>query len=406
MASEFAFDVQTWGAHDRAVLTVVIPVLAEPALVACLNSLQQSADASQRGISIILVVNHSETAPAEVVQANERNGEEIRQWAHRLRSARIGLTLMGPCSLPNRQAGVGLARKIGMDHAVGQLAEVGRDGIIACLDADCTVASNYVSALHRWFAQHSSSWAASINFAHPLDSSDDILRRAIIDYELHLRCYLYLQRQTGLPFAFHTVGSSMAVRSEAYGKVGGMPVRQAGEDFYFLHKFSSIGRLGSLTTTTVFPTGRVSQRVPFGTGRALHQYMQGAQQYTYQPAAFQPIRVMADSLEQLYHDKQPERWVSGQTEPLRTFLTSIQAPARCQEMLRHTASGRAFCQRFYQWFNAFRLMKYLHSARTVWPDRPVAEVARQLLADAGKPLGLTNEEMLYYFREIDRNALV
>ncbi len=37
----------------------------------------------------------------------------------------------------------------------------------------------------------------------------------------------------GVSHAYHTIGSSMAVRCSAYAKIGGMNRRKAGEDFIF-----------------------------------------------------------------------------------------------------------------------------------------------------------------------------
>lgn len=45
--------------------------------------------------------------------------------------------------------------------------------------------------------------------------------------------------------------------------------RRASEDFYFLQALMRGGRLTELGSTRVLPSPRVSQRVPFGTGRAI-----------------------------------------------------------------------------------------------------------------------------------------
>ncbi len=42
--------------------------------------------------------------------------------------------------------------------------------------------------------------------------------------------------------------------------------RQAGEDFYFIQKLVPAGGYFNLNLTTVFPSPRISSRVPFGTG--------------------------------------------------------------------------------------------------------------------------------------------
>lgn len=54
-----------------------------------------------------------------------------------------------------------------------------------------------------------------------------------------------------------------------------MNQRKAGEDFYFLHKFSILDQLGEINVEIVLPLARSSDRVPFGTGKAISQIIQG-----------------------------------------------------------------------------------------------------------------------------------
>ena len=63
-----------------------------------------------------------------------------------------------------------------------------------------------------------------------------------------------------------TIGSAFAVTANAYIKRGGMTRSQAGEDFYFLQTLAQIGTVGEITTTKVYPSARLSDRIPFGTG--------------------------------------------------------------------------------------------------------------------------------------------
>jgi hypothetical protein len=78
--------------------------------------------------------------------------------------------------------------------------------------------------------------AASIYFEHPTPEIyfDKKIIQSIISYELHLRYYIQKQKFIGLPYACHTVGSSMAVKASSYCKYGGKNTRKAGQDFYFL----------------------------------------------------------------------------------------------------------------------------------------------------------------------------
>ena len=61
----------------------------------------------------------------------------------------------------------------------------------------------------------------------------------------------------------------MAVRAHAYARQGGMNRRQAGEDFYFMQKLVDGEQVENIAEATVFPSARLSHRVPFGTGKAL-----------------------------------------------------------------------------------------------------------------------------------------
>lgn len=77
------------------------------------------------------------------------------------------------------------------------------------------------------------------------------------------------------PYAFTALGSAMAFSAAAYRKAGGITPLQGGEDFYLMQKFVKTGILlrkgdGALgASCLVQPQGRISHRVPFGTGPAI-----------------------------------------------------------------------------------------------------------------------------------------
>ena len=56
-------------------------------------------------------------------------------------------------------------------------------------------------------------------------------------------------------------------------KQDGLNKKQAGEDFYFLQKIMPMGNYFELNSTTVHPSSRTSDRVPFGTGPIINQYL-------------------------------------------------------------------------------------------------------------------------------------
>jgi len=268
--------------------------------------------------------------------------------------------------LPPKHAGVGLARKIGMDEACWRL-EGARNpqGIIACFDADSRCDENYFVALENHFEQHPLCPACSIYFEHPLAGIDydETIYQAIIQYELHLRYYIHAQRYAGFPYAYHTVGSSMAVRCSAYQKQGGMNKRKAGEDFYFIHKFTLLPGFSILKDTRVIPSARPSHRVPFGTGRAVQEIIRQKGEYqTYALESFEELGSFLQLLPKFYEEGITILDQHSSTL-LKSFLTIQQFDQKLKELKKHSSSYSTFRNRFFYWFNAFMVMKYLHYAR-------------------------------------------
>jgi len=136
--------------------------------------------------------------------------------------------------------------------------------------------NRFFAEIEKHFEQHSNTPGCSIYFEHPIAGNEfeANIYEGIINYELHLRYYYQALKYCGLQYAFHTVGSSMVVRSSAYQKQGGMNKRKAGEDFYFIHKIIALGNFSELNSTVVYPSPRISDRVPFGTGKAIGDWIE------------------------------------------------------------------------------------------------------------------------------------
>lgn len=247
-----------------------------------------------------------------------------------------------------------------MDEALHRFHQAQQpNGIIACFDADCVCDSNYLIELERYFIENPRSPGCSIYFEHPLEGSNDPrIYEAITQYELHLRYYVEALRFAGFPHAFHTVGSSMAVRAQAYMEQGGMNKRKAGEDFYFLHKIIPLGHFGELNTTRVIPSPRVSDRVPFGTGKAVGQMLAGSPFLTYPFEAFLDLRTLFSQIPALQTSD-----AINVPEPLESFLLDQNFPTALAELRSNTATLASFTNRFFRWFDAFLAMKYIHFAR-------------------------------------------
>jgi len=382
-------------------LVVVIPCFNEPNLVASLESLQKS-ERPDAAHEVIVVVNSAADAEASVIQQNERTLRDARAWTEAEPEPKLTVHLIDARGLPPRHAGVGLARKIGMDEALRRFDDVGTidSGVILCFDADCVCASDYLRAVHEHFRAHPMSSACSIYFEHPLEGKlAPEIYEAIAAYELHLRYYVQALRYAGFPHAYHTIGSSMAVRARAYMEQGGMNRRQAGEDFYFLHKLIPLGSFTELNSTAVYPSPRSSNRVPFGTGRAVCEWLQQPGTKTYPFKAFDDLRVFLQSMGSL---KTAD--VQGVPESICTFLAEQDFDAALAEIRSHTSTPAAFTKRFFRWFDGFRAMKFVHHARDRFYGEEEVEVASAKLLDRLGRLaaeGSINELLLAY-RKLNR----
>ncbi|MHB8521057.1 MAG: glycosyltransferase family 2 protein [Limisphaerales bacterium] len=391
-------------------IVVVMPCFNEPDLIGSLESLW-NCDRPGCAVEALVVIN----SPADCAEAirvqNQKTLAHAAPWIEAHVDPRLRFHPIHFPALPPKQAGVGLARKIGMDEAVRRFDAVNRpDGIVASFDADCRCAPNYLQSLERHFATHPGTPGCSIYFEHPLDGPlGPEVYEAIVAYELHLRYYVQALRYAGLPFAHHTIGSCMAVRAEVYRKQGGMNKRQAGEDFYFLQKIFPLGGFTDLTETRVFPSSRSSERVPFGTGRAVRDCLGGHGITTYPLEAFLDLKDLLDQLPALYRNDTAAEGLQRKSLPesLQTFLASQGFAEALLEVRENTSSEAAFQKRFFRWLNGFRVLKYIHHAcDNFYGERKVDDEPQKLLerlpgAGPGANAG-SIRDLLEVFRGLDR----
>ncbi len=375
----YPFQVSEVPARDLGAV-VVIPCFNEPDICATLDSLQ-ACRFPGCAVEILVVINAPESTAEAVWKANQASLEAISAWNTRPHPAWLTCHVIEQQGLPERNAGVGLARKVGMDEAVGRLVSTSRaDGVVISLDADCRVADSYLHELVVHFEAHRECPGVSIYFEHPVNlQSHDPIHRAIAEYELHLRYYVTGMRHAGFPYAFHTVGSSMACRAVAYARQGGMNRRQGGEDFYFIQKLAATGGYQALTSTTVYPGVRKSDRVPFGTGPAVQRALQeGFGQETYAMEIFSDLADFCMTVPELQTDSLAV--VRKRYSPaLAQYLDDQDFEQIVQEVRSNVAGQASFQKRLFHWFNGFRFLKFAQFASRNWyPKVPVAEAAWSL----------------------------
>ena len=406
-----------FGYYDRLIPTppepdlgivVVIPCFNEPDLIASLESLWL-CERPECPVEVIVVVNSPDGCPEEIRRQNQSTLNIGAEWIAQHRDARLRFHAFHFPGLPPKQAGVGLARKIGMDEALRRLDDFARtEGIIVGYDADCRCGTNYLTALEGHFRKNPQSPGCSIYFEHPLTGPlSPVVYEAAAAYELHLRYFVQALRYAGFPHAHHTLGSCMAVRADTYRKQGGMNKRKAGEDFYFLHKIIALGGFTDLRSTTVYPSPRPSDRVPFGTGKAVRDTLSGRQFNTYPLEAFLDLKQLVERVPEFYRRRKegnPEH-LADLPPSVRSFLANLQFDDVLSEICENTSSEISFRKRFFRWFDGFRAMKFVHHARDcLYGDGTVQVEAARLVAtlDRGGSEAKNLTDLLNIYRDLDR----
>ena len=367
-------------------IIVVVPCFSEPGITDTLLSLK-AASSGDHPVEVIVVVNWPEDAGREEALLNHKIFIELQEWAEARSCSSFWVYPLCYGDLPARESGAGPARRIGMDLAVARFnMDNNSGGVIISTDADSLFDSNYISEISRCFADKRVN-TASIYFEHPLEGDEHhpSVYEAIAQYELYLRCYVESLRSAGHPHAFHTIGSSFAVRASAYVKQGGMNNRKAGEDFYFLQKMMLLGGYSEINSTRVIPSPRISGRVPFGTGPAVRRLSApGAQlQQMYNYGAFNDISLLLEKREHFFETGKAEcrNIVKGLPESVRSYLTENGFMEVVEEMRGNSASCTTFVKRFFAWFNGFRVLKFLNHAHNRYYEKIPVTVAAAVLAE-------------------------
>ena len=173
------------------------------------------------------------------------------------------------------------------------------------------------------------------------------------------------------------MGSCIAVRPEAYAAVRGFPRKNAAEDFYVLDKLAKVGSIVRLAGRPLLLEGRVSHRVPFGTGKALSDLVTKKRALSgfrlYHPAVFAHVAAWLRVLEasarsggrfDVALEELPRENPFFLTGLLVESLEKMGAfPAMREAIARSSGDPATMLRHFHTWFDAFRTLKLVHALR-------------------------------------------
>lgn len=367
-------------------LVIVLPAYKEEAIQDALASLN-ACIRPQKEVLIIVLINESEAEQADIQAINSACLATVRSFESKFKM------LVSRQQLPAKKAGVGLARKIGMDEAVRIFKKSENDGAIVCFDADCRCDENYLTEIETAYDDEGTQ-SGIVFYEHQLHRAH---HPAIVNYELYLRYYIDVLRFTGFPYAYQTLGSCITVRCSMYEKVGGMNTRKAGEDFYFLNKTIPLGGFVEINTTTIRPSDRISDRVPFGTGKAVKEILDVEEYAVYHPSTFEDLKLFFSKVDSFWTEDRwniPKSLVYFLGDDWQQEITALKGTVSTQEQFR---------KRFFHWFDAFKILKFVHFARDHFYQDVTLEEALHWLKTHVHLFKGSLESQLIQLRYHDRN---
>ncbi len=358
---------------------VVVPAIAEfDNIKKFLKSYSQLDSRYFNQSILVFVINNMDSSSDDVKLDNQRtliylrnliSGNPEDLLSKEILSKEINVGIIDAASprktMPNKEGGVGLARKIGMDIALNvfDYSAPGKK-LILTTDADCTLQPNYLTEIISQANKKNIS-AGVVKFQHDI-SGNDIFSRAIICYEIFLRYYVLGLKYARSSYAFHTIGSTMFCDYESYIRIEGMNKRKAAEDFYFLEKLAKHIDIETINTTTVFPDKRGSWRVPFGTGQRVNRFLSGIQnEYTlYNPLVFTILK----DWQEVYNSTEKEMnfYLNRAREihpELIHFLHMRNFDEDMKNILKNSKTIEQLKIQKRRWFDGFMTLKLIHHLR-------------------------------------------
>ncbi|MFK7765943.1 MAG: hypothetical protein AB8B55_01790 [Mariniblastus sp.] len=253
--------------------------------------------------------------------------------------------------------GVGLARHQACTTGLPFLND---DAPVISLDADSPVNSEYLAEIFSYLRSNPKFKAGHVNFKHRHCGSE-AEKQAIEIYERHLHRHRQRLEESNSPHAWYAIGSTIVCKKEAYLKSGGYHCRKmAGEDFYLIQQLSKTGcKIAMIEKAVVYPSDRISDRVPFGTGKAVGEIIENREWLTYHDNCYRDLGLLLIAVER---NLQQTADVISQNAPAscRAWLQERKFADVWPKLQANASSDKMLLQRFHEWLDAFQTLKLIH----------------------------------------------
>ena len=260
-------------------------------------------------------------------------------------------------SIEDKNAGVGMARKISVDACLNYLHP---NSLISFIDADTILSKNYLSQIYDSYKKNS--WeSATVDFEHDRDFSETI--ELIDEYENFLKITASKIAASGSPYNYVPLGSTMVSTFNSYIAVGGMNRKKAAEDFYFLQELEKYSGVYQIDEILVYPSSRYLNRTYLGTSTRLKKCLDGEldmKSFYYSSIAFDILSRWL-SLALSSQEKDCNSILNNASKinlELKNFLID-QNISKSWDSIISAPSNKHFINQFHRWFDGFKTLKLL-----------------------------------------------
>ena len=356
----------------------VIPLYDEnDSIYEVLRSIKTALERSPEPVAVVLVVNEPLNAPEGSIQNNRQLLESLRANDGKFDGGlAVGRELffidLTDKDLPDKHRTVGNARKSGFDSFIarsdGKVTDKKR--LLFSLDADTWVSSNYFEKAFAWFAEHPNSGGAVFPFEHRTDGFSDQQKIAVLRYEYYLWDYALKLRNCASQYGYWCIGSAFFCNAADYMACGGMRRNAAGEDFYFLQALNKVAPLGIVPDCRVYPAGRISHRVPFGTGPAVARQLAGDEQKLYNAEIFAVLKEFFDAVNQCDFAILSQDITGSAPSELQEFFEAMDFAAVWAKIVKNSPRNvEALRKNLHNFCDGFFILKFAHFLEEKYPSR-------------------------------------
>ena len=261
-------------------------------------------------------------------------------------------------ALDDQIAGVGMARKIGMDYCIQYSFQ---DSLFCSLDSDTLIADNYLEVVSNQFKNNKFSTAV-INFTHQLNDTPKI-NTIIKKYEKLLKKIARQIHDTGSPYGYVSMGSTIVCSCKAYIAIGGIQPLKATEDFYFLQQLVKYKSIHKIKDVLVYPSSRSEQRVYLGTGYRIKNFSKNNN--------FQDLDIMQEGFDHLksIYIIIDEHWhlcsdricklFKSVNPSIDKFMRNNDFVSIFDKIKKNTDNKKQCKSQFNNWFDNLKIYKFL-----------------------------------------------